>query len=819
MRQDPGPEILSGEVSPAGKIHCQVMEIYPDDSERDVPLASSFFMSTPEEAVLVPEESAEYTCRWIDTLDRHLTDRSPTMARFTTIVNGMMRNYSDSERKLVIDGLHGVRRQNETKGFYGPKLRPGYVPLKCKDQQGNVYNCIELLAESNPELETPAFVSFPTLHFWPPPPSVTDSHPPTSSANMLHRHEDVYAIDPSGHRPKSLLQYHYKFGKDVGDHSVKGSSITFAAQSNIPVVMDSWCLVIDKKNIITVSGAAGILIWPLGIRHKNNWVRLPYSFRMSCQDYFGRHLELLEGLRVLEGWTSYKFMIWRVYTWLAGTCSVLASFIPGGWIPGYFLNSLLYCGLGVQFDFPNSVRLWTLACLLDPSDLGQKRDHAFQQSASIILGALGCQVRQTKQLELTKASTHYVDGWLKVDELIRGHVDPSDELFKAIRQMWAIYVHFHMNFHVDREGMIYNLHYQGALQKLAWTARVWLVRFFGQVESQVDENVTPKDIPVTFQPRKRGETLQDLEDDFIDAMAQLNIQLELTNDGIHDIEQHQNKDMLRNIHTSAAHPAMACLFRMCTLATPSRFLISSRDISDMYARATAQLEWLTRRSVTQSIIYQISDIEDELSIIKKVMLDQKTVISQVATALAKFLSLPVSRLGKPGAPLAHNLLDEAMISPSHSTPSTQSNFAPGKIHNPARPENIIVERLQQSSLKKHDILMAEIEQHEETVKRLKSKAALLINIKNEGQGMAVFVFTIVTVIFLPLSFVATYLGMNTNDIRDMDQGQWTFWVIGGPLAVVVVLGGWLVASRGPGWSNSRQARRLRNAEDWKWVEK
>ncbi|KAK4210124.1 hypothetical protein QBC37DRAFT_449032 [Rhypophila decipiens] len=616
---------------------------------------------------------------------------------------------------------------------------------------------------------------------------------------MLPSHEAVYALDPNGHRPKSLLQYHYKFGKDVGDHSVGASSITFAAQSNIPVVMDAWCLVIDKKNIITISG-------------------LPYSFRMSCQDYFGRQPDLLQGLRVLEGWASYKFMVWRTYTWVAGGCSVLASFIPGGWIPGYFLNSLLYSGLGVQFDFPNSVRLWTLASLLDPSDLGQKRDHAFQQSASVILNALGCQVRHAEQLELRKASTQYVDDWLKVDELIRAHVDPSDELFKAIRKVWAIYVHFHMNFLVDSKGMVYSLHQRGALRKVAHRAKIWLFQIFGQVELKNNQCIELKNIPVTFQPRKRGETLKDLEDDFFDARAKLRIQLELTSEGIRDIEKHQNNEMLKDIHSSAAHPAMACLFRMCTLSTPSRFLISSRDISDMYARATAQLEWLTRKSVTQSIIYQISDIEDELSIIQKVILEQKTVISQVATNLAKFLSLPASRSGNPEAPLAPIPTQVALRGPSHSTSSTESDFRPGNVQSRVLPVNVIVERLQHSVLEKHNILKAEIEQHEETVRRLKSKAALLINIKNEGQGMAIFVFTIVTVIFLPLSFAATYLGMNTNDIRDMDRGQWTFWAIGSPLTVVVVLGAWLVASRGLEWSNSRQARRLRNAEDWKWVQ-
>jgi hypothetical protein len=48
------------------------------------------------------------------------------------------------------------------------------------------------------------------------------------------------------------------------------------------------------------------------------------------------------------------------------------------------------------------------------------------------------------------------------------------------------------------------------------------------------------------------------------------------------------------------------------------------------------------------------------------------------------------------------------------------------------------------------------------------------------------VFTIVTVIFLPLSFVTSYFGMNTADIRDMDSRQPLFWAVAIPLTVVTV---------------------------------
>ena len=72
-------------------------------------------------------------------------------------------------------------------------------------------------------------------------------------------------------------------------------------------------------------------------------------------------------------------------------------------------------------------------------------------------------------------------------------------------------------------------------------------------------------------------------------------------------------------------------------------------------------------------------------------------------------------------------------------------------------------------------------------------AAQSISLKAESNNKAIIVFTVVTIIFLPLSFVTSYLGMNTSDLRDMKSGQTLFWAIGAPVAVVI-LGTALVAA-------------------------
>jgi hypothetical protein len=61
-----------------------------------------------------------------------------------------------------------------------------------------------------------------------------------------------------------------------------------------------------------------------------------------------------------------------------------------------------------------------------------------------------------------------------------------------------------------------------------------------------------------------------------------------------------------------------------------------------------------------------------------------------------------------------------------------------------------------------------------------------LEINEEDHGKAIMIFTIVTIIFLPLSFVTSYLGMNTSDIRDMESRQTLFWTIAIPLTTVTL---------------------------------
>ncbi|KAM0667610.1 hypothetical protein ACQRIU_003475 [Beauveria bassiana] len=101
----------------------------------------------------------------------------------------------------------------------------------------------------------------------------------------------------------------------------------------------------------------------------------------------------------------------------------------------------------------------------------------------------------------------------------------------------------------------------------------------------------------------------------------------------------------------------------------------------------------------------------------------------------------------------------------------------------------------------------EFRRYVEYVDDLERTIAFKMNWTKDRQENAVYAFTIVTIIFLPLSAVASIFGMNTSDVRDMDYSQWLFWVVALPVTIlVIVVGLWWMNELGNvvRWLSGRQ---------------
>ena len=62
-----------------------------------------------------------------------------------------------------------------------------------------------------------------------------------------------------------------------------------------------------------------------------------------------------------------------------------------------------------------------------------------------------------------------------------------------------------------------------------------------------------------------------------------------------------------------------------------------------------------------------------------------------------------------------------------------------------------------------------------------------IRVRNEDNSKAIYIFTTVTVLFLPLSAVSSIFGMNTKDMRKMGSSSWLYWVIAVPVTFAVLV--------------------------------
>ncbi|RFU72016.1 mg2+ transporter [Trichoderma arundinaceum] len=80
----------------------------------------------------------------------------------------------------------------------------------------------------------------------------------------------------------------------------------------------------------------------------------------------------------------------------------------------------------------------------------------------------------------------------------------------------------------------------------------------------------------------------------------------------------------------------------------------------------------------------------------------------------------------------------------------------------------------------------------------------------DKQENAIYAFTLVTIVFLPLSAISSIFGMNTNDIRNMDFDQWLYWVVALPVTVIIIIAGlWWMDELGNAtdWLIGRRSRR------------
>ncbi|KAF7198216.1 hypothetical protein HII31_00572 [Pseudocercospora fuligena] len=80
-----------------------------------------------------------------------------------------------------------------------------------------------------------------------------------------------------------------------------------------------------------------------------------------------------------------------------------------------------------------------------------------------------------------------------------------------------------------------------------------------------------------------------------------------------------------------------------------------------------------------------------------------------------------------------------------------------------------------------------IQELNNSLDNLQTEAQSQISGVQDWRDNAVVVFTIITIIFLPLSFISSVFGMNTADVRNMNHNQWVFWASAAPFTLAVIM--------------------------------
>ncbi|KAI1175278.1 cora-like Mg2+ transporter protein-domain-containing protein [Nemania sp. FL0916] len=662
--------------------------------------------------------------------------------------------------------LRRIKSRQELRGIDGANFRPGIFPLFDDEWHENLLHCLE---QTETNAFQPLFVATPTLHLGAP--------------RFKYYKKPKNRDWSTTHFSKSLVEYHYRFKGGLEDASV---SETFNEHTPA-TVRELWCVVVDNRNIITASYLHPNFLWPnakeMNLRYRNS----PSSFVFAFWENPPDRVDVM-----------FKAPVYSHATTLLGALGVIVShLLPIGGQIMFKLNDFITKKLsGVEYSM--LMRMNSLTMLLqkakgEPNTKGK----SLMNSAFILMNIINSGKINAPETNLSRLQAILQD-CTKFETDMRFHMHeegPSEETFNILKKVWAIAIVFSLNFYFTPAGHIHSLQPKTLYERLGSVFR----RRKAKVKQQgADQDIAALDMPIRFHPRKPGETLRDLERDLTEILA---ILAKHTQAGTETTETKDNADrenllLLEEINKSGHYASLFCLLRVCIFSTPARFSTFNRLVVDFYARRITTLEWLIRDQATQSLVYELSRLADELRIAMDIILSQRSVVTNIAE---KFLT----------AISAERALATKGVVPKDTSGNNGETAKPAaQNQKPNRATNTFQAKVRM----KHDSLLADLEKLQDTTERLKRQAALLLEIKVEGQNTAIFVFTVVTVIFLPLSFVTSFFGMNTADIRDLEEGQWIFWTVGISLTVVVLLLAWVIPIKGRGWLTARRAHRLYSAE-------
>lgn len=195
-------------------------------------------------------------------------------------------------------------------------------------------------------------------------------------------------------------------------------------------------------------------------------------------------------------------------------------------------------------------------------------------------------------------------------------------------------------------------------------------------------------------------------------------------------------------------------------------------LTDRYAGHLGHLQYRLHRSPNTKLVMDLVICLEELNIVIQITQQQLAMISALKPMLEQphvaFNGIEVDRRSyRPYSSGGLSVTDGQV-------PTQQPRWYPSS--RPPDPLAELIDNLQRELVDLQDL--------RDNANTLVNRTVQLVNIRLEDHGKAILVFTVVTIIFLPLNFVSSYFGMNFADIRDLAATQSLFWAI----AIAVTVG-------------------------------
>lgn len=188
-------------------------------------------------------------------------------------------------------------------------------------------------------------------------------------------------------------------------------------------------------------------------------------------------------------------------------------------------------------------------------------------------------------------------------------------------------------------------------------------------------------------------------------------------------------------------------------------------LADRYAGNLGHLQYCLHRNPSTRLVMDLIACQEELSIVIHITEQQLEMISELRMRLEDRPKPQWPGVWSTPQPKNHMQNDRPpppVVQPHLTYRSLSTSELPDPLAQ-------LLDNLQRE--------LTDLTDLRDQTEKLVNRTIQLVNIRLEDNGKVILIFTIVTLIFLPLNFVSSFLGMNVSDIRDMEQTQWIFWAI------------------------------------------